>query len=120
VFLLLSARILECDSRPHLHSVVLRRAKRVTNLCGFSHGKFQGCDWILIYLGRRGARECHCQICIAVLYKKRGGGCENALREELCVCFHLFLTGRVGCTIPFVCNIQTGLNDPVEWRAWVV
>lgn len=38
---ILSPRILECDCHPHLHSVVLRRAKRVTNLRGFSHGKFQ-------------------------------------------------------------------------------
>jgi len=70
--LLFSPRILECDCHPHLHSVVLRRAKRVTNLCGFSHGKFQDCHWILIYLRRRRARECYCQICMAVLCKKRG------------------------------------------------
>lgn len=40
--------------------------------------------------------------------------------DKYCVYFYLFLTGRVGCTIPFVCNTETGLNDPLAWRAWEV
>ena len=80
MFLLLSARILECDCRLHHHSVVLRRAERVTNLCGLSHGKFQDCDWILIYFGRRGARECTAKSASLYCTRKREKAVRRALR----------------------------------------